>query len=220
MDDRVAVFTPDNEPYLGLEALLCFDNVIVWGLEKNTRAAAYTHKNKPTLTPLQHAACQIIPQGINIALSIRELVRQGYLFSSIVLMRPLVERAAVISYLAENPQAVQLWESGWSHGKRPALPTMIQSMSGASIDADEAREICAAHNHIVHADPVSTYYNLVHLGDGSAAYASGKMLDNPNLTQSIAMEALSFLIVLIGQLAKIFPGVVERTTSPGTESIQ
>src|SRR5450759_4218689 len=105
-----AVFTPDNEPYLGLQSVLWFDRIIVWALESNHQVAAYTHSHRSDLSPLQRAGCQITPQGVNIALSIRELVRQGYLFPAMVLMRPLIERAAVISYLALNPRAVSLWE--------------------------------------------------------------------------------------------------------------
>ncbi len=94
------IFTPDNEPYLGRESIFHFDQVIVSCLEANAGIAAYTHKNE--LNDLQKAACQIIPQGINLALSIRELVRQGYLFAAAVLMRPLIERAAIISYLLSS----------------------------------------------------------------------------------------------------------------------
>ena len=89
-----AVFTPANEPYLGRQSVYHFDQVIVSCLEANARVAAYTHAHAHQLSDLQKAACQIIPQGINLALSIRELVRQGYLFAAVVLMRPLIERAA------------------------------------------------------------------------------------------------------------------------------
>ena len=80
VERRPAVFTPDNEPYLGLQSVLWFDRIIMWTLESNHRVAAYSHAHTDQMSPLQKAACQMIPQGINIALSIRELVRQGYLF--------------------------------------------------------------------------------------------------------------------------------------------
>jgi hypothetical protein len=202
-----AVFMPDNEPYLGLPSVLWFDRIIVWALENNSRVAAHTHMRLDHLSALQKAACQIIPQGINLALSIRELVRQGYLFPAMVLMRPLIERAAVLSYLALNPGAVALWESGWKHAERPPLATMLQAMGGPEVNAAEARKICTAHNHIVHADPVGTYYNLVHLGDGRAAYASSKMLDSPDMADSICMEAQCYLIVLGARMAQVFADV-------------
>lgn len=154
VERRPAVFTPDNEPYLGLQSVLWFDRIIVWTLESNHRVAAYSHAHTDQMSPLQKAACQIIPQGIHIALSIRELVRQGYLFPAMVLMRPLIERAAVLSYLTDNPGAVPLWESGWKYAQRPPLAKMLQSMSGATVDAAEASKVCAAHNHIVHAAAV------------------------------------------------------------------
>ena len=73
-DDIVAVFTPDNEPYLGRESVYHFDQVILSCMEANSEIAAFTHSHN--LSRLQKAACQIIPQGINLALSVRELVRQ------------------------------------------------------------------------------------------------------------------------------------------------
>jgi hypothetical protein len=43
--------------------------------------------NRMQLSDLQKAACQIVPQGINLALTIRELIRQGYLFSSLTVSK-------------------------------------------------------------------------------------------------------------------------------------
>ena len=122
-------------------------------------------------------------------------------------MRPLIERAAVISYLCLNRDKVPLWESGWRHRERPKLAIMLRAMSGAKVDLDEAQKICDAHNHIVHGDPIGSFHNLIRLGDGRAAYASGKMLDSRETADAIAMEAQCYLIVLAGRVAELFPEV-------------
>src|SRR5258705_250823 len=106
------VFTPDNEPYLGLESVLWFDRIICWSMESNTKVARWTRQNSNILTGLQRAGCQIIPQGVSIALSIRELIRQAYLLSALILVRPLIERAAVVSYLDTHTAAVADWGRG------------------------------------------------------------------------------------------------------------
>lgn len=85
------VFTPDSEPYLGRGSLYRLDVTIVEALRANQATAELSHRGP--LTDLQRAACQILPQGVSIALSIRELIRQGYLFSAFILLRPLIERA-------------------------------------------------------------------------------------------------------------------------------
>jgi hypothetical protein len=219
MGKSPAVFTPHNEPYLGLQSLLWFDRVIVWALSGNERVAAYTIDHRDRLSALQRAACQIIPQGINIALSIRELVRRGYLFPALVLMRPPIERAAVLSYLCLNRNDVPLWENGWRYRERPKLATMLRAMSGAKVDLDEAQKICDAHNHIVHGDPIGSFHNLVRLGDGRPAYASGKMLDSQETADAIAMEAQCYLIVLAGRMAEVFSEVeIPPMSSPGETS--
>jgi hypothetical protein len=112
---------PDNPiqgPCLGRETLFLFDNVIIGAMEVNQRTAAWIHGK--ALTQLQRVGCQILPNGFSIALSIRELVRSGHLFSTEVLLRPLIERVAVISHLMEiGDNALDLWERGW---RRRAIP--------------------------------------------------------------------------------------------------
>ena len=200
------VFTPDNEPYVGRQSVYHFDQVILSCLEANTEVAAYTRAHAHELSALQKAACQIIPQGINLALSIRELVRQGYLFAAVVLMRPLIERAAVISYLHERPDEVILWENGWLYRERPSLATMLSTMGGEA-DVEQAKQICETFNHILHGDPIGSSFNLVNLGSGGMGYAVGKALSEPELCDFICFQSYCYLIVLMGRMAGCFPGV-------------
>jgi hypothetical protein len=213
-----AVFTTDNEPYLGLPSVLWFDRVIVWALDCSGRVAAYKHASSRELVPLQHAACQIIPQGINIALAIRELIRQAYLFPALVLMRPLIERAAVMSWLCLHPDEVPLWHAGWPHRKRPALQTMLEAMGGTAVGEDQAKQVKDAHNHIVHGDPIGSYHSLVPLGDGRVGYAPGKMLDSPDVADAVAMEAQCYLLVLTERMRQVF-AQLEFPAGPGSQGI-
>ena len=64
------IFNPGNEPYLGRELLFHFDNAICACLEQNGKIAPKTHGLDKT--DMQEAACQLIPQSISIALSIRD----------------------------------------------------------------------------------------------------------------------------------------------------
>jgi hypothetical protein len=88
------VFTPGNEPYLGRELLFHFDQLISSAMEQNASTAPRSHGR--VLSDHQNMACQVIAQALSIALSIRELIRQGYLFGAHVLLRALVERAAIL----------------------------------------------------------------------------------------------------------------------------
>jgi len=120
-------------------------------------------------------------------------------------MRPLIERAAIISYLCSKPESVSLWQNGWEHGKRPSLSEMMHTMGGGKVDLEETKKICAIHNHIVHGDPIGSFHNLIRLPKGGNAYSSSKMLDNPNLADEIAMEAQCYLIILSARMAQVFP---------------
>lgn len=73
--DIPVVFTPDNEPYLGRELLFHFDQMISCCLEKNSLVAPETHVMN--LNDSQKMACQVIPQSISIALSIKRVDSTG-----------------------------------------------------------------------------------------------------------------------------------------------
>lgn len=151
------VFTPDNEPYLGRYPLYVLDQLIPSALELHNEVAAKTREGD--LNPLQLAACQLIPQGVGLALTIREMIRQGYLFGAAVPIRPLIERAAIISYLIDHPEALNEWEAGWRHRKRPGLREMLQSLQPGAAP-DELKEITNRLNHLVHGDPMGAEWNL------------------------------------------------------------
>jgi hypothetical protein len=204
MPNDPPVFTPDNEPYLGRKSVYHFDKVIISCMEANKHAAKYTISHKNKLTRLQLCACEIIPQGISIALSIRELVRQGYLYGASVLIRPLIERAGIISYLCENPEEVQVWERGWNYKERPSMDEMLSAMSG-NADSETRKLIRRLHNSAVHGDPDSVLNSLTTLTDGTAGYSSSKILVNPELCDQICFEASCYLIVIMGRMVEIFP---------------
>lgn len=204
------VYLPSNEPYLGRESVHQFDAVIISCMELNSNIAAYTHRAE--LSKLQKAACQIIPQGVNLALTIRELVRQGYLFGALVLMRPLIERAATISYLHSNPGEINAWESGWQYRERPSLSKMLDTMSGG-VDTSLANQLCSHFNHIVHGDPIGSEWNMVRLSNSGFGYSVGKVTNAPELCDEICIQSFCYLIVLMGMMTACFtdaPHLKER----------
>ncbi len=202
--ESLVVFTPDNEPYLGRDSVFHFDQVILSCLEANAKIAAYTHNNE--LNDLQKAACQIVPQAINLALSIRELVRQGYLFAAAVLIRPLIERAAIISYLQEKPEGISLWQNGWRRKERPSLATMLATMTKV-VNTEQAQEICNDLNSLTHGDPKSSDFNLVSLPGGLLGYSVGKVLNKPELCDFVCFQSYLYLIVIMARMVACFPEI-------------
>jgi hypothetical protein len=108
------VFTPGNEPYLGRELLYRFDELISSAMEQNASTAPRSHGC--VLSDHQEMAGQVIAQALSITLSIRELIRQGYLFGAHVLLRALVERAAILLYIHHYPNNIERWKRGWHQG--------------------------------------------------------------------------------------------------------
>ena len=210
-ENSPAVFTPGDEPYLGNQSLMRFDLIIVAAMRANQAVAKASHDGP--LTDLQSAACEIIPQAVSICLSIRELIRQGYLLSGMILIRPLIERAAIISYLVQNPAAVDLWKRGWPHGKRPSLAKMLDSMGWDRVGISMGRKICDTFNHLVHGDPLASEWNTIDLDSGSVGHASGRILNRPDVCETLAGVAYSHMLILMAMMAATFPGVDETVSA-------
>jgi hypothetical protein len=210
-ENSPAVFTPSDEPYLGNQSLMRFDLIIVAAMRANQAVAKASHDGP--LTDLQLAACEIIPQAVSICLSIRELIRQGYLLSGMILIRPLIERTAIISYLVQNPAAVDLWKRGWPHGKRPSLAKMLDSMGWDRVGISMGRQICDTFNHLVHGDPLASEWNTINLDSGNVGHASGRILNRPDVCETLAGVAYSHMLILMAMMAATFPGVDETVNA-------
>jgi hypothetical protein len=215
------IFTPDDEPYLGLSEVLAFDRLIVIAMREQVTIATWTHGHEPSR--LQLAASQIVPSACSIALSIRELVRQAYLLSAMILLRPLAERIGALTYIIEDPSGLDLWEAGWPYARRPKFPQLLAFMSRTreasatvqGVDASEQRAafdehaaIASYYNDLVHGSPETAMETFVTLPDGRQAFTSGKDPWSPERAANIAAQAAVYLLVLTGQtIVQVFPEV-------------
>lgn len=76
-------------------------------------------------TSIQRAIVGIVPVGMSVACSVRQLVQLGYIPSAKILIRPLIERVMTAEYLFSSSQAVELWLAGWPQKKRPKLAYLL-----------------------------------------------------------------------------------------------
>jgi Family of unknown function (DUF5677) len=204
--EHPVIFTPDNEPYLGRELLLHFDLLISSCLEQNTAIAPRTHQMQ--LSDAQKMACIVISQSINIALSIRELIRQGYLFGAKVLIRSLVERAMILLYLKERPEDIEKWKRGWQlEDGTPSLSKMFNVIQDKVKPENPIKgyEFTKEMNNMVHGKPDSAFANLVSFDSNRAGYAVSKILNRPDLCDDICAEILPWFVVIQGMMAFYFP---------------
>jgi hypothetical protein len=192
-----AIFTPGNEPYLGRKSLKAFDDLIIACLAANNESAPKSHQIDKS--EFQEAACQLIPQSISLALSIRELVRQGYLFGALTLIRPLCERGVTLMYLRKNPDEIRIWNRGWKHNEAPSLSRMLNNL-GKDQFPEIGPEITRPFNSLIHGKPDSAKWSLVSLGNGQFGHGVSKILDNPQLCDQICIDAavwLSSVVVIM-----------------------
>ena len=198
------VFTPGDEPYLGRTLLCHFDQLICSAMEQNSVAAPASHGR--VLSDHQEMACQVIAQAISITLSIRELIRQGYLFGAHVLLRALVERSAILLYLHLYPNDIERWKRGWHQGDAPGLARMLDAIQAKQEhnSAIRGRDLTATMNSLLHSKPDSAPWNLVPLGGKGLGHAVSKILSRPDLCDDLCANAIPWLAVVQGMMAAYF----------------
>lgn len=207
------IFTPDNEPYLGLEELVALDRVIVAAVKELHRAKPLT-SNKPLSTP-QKAATLLIPSGYSLCLSVRELIRQGYLHGALTLLRPILERAITVKYLRLNTKSHPIWENGWKYKERPKLPEMIDKLFSDNLDnklnqtlADNNwtinKVLTSKGNEMVHGGIEGLLMNVNDTEEGMISNPS-KVVDRPDLAKEAALECATWLIILMTESTATFP---------------
>jgi hypothetical protein len=198
------VFDPGNEPYLGRQLLYHFDQLICSAMEQNSETAPQTHVRE--LTDQQKMACQVIPQALSIMLSIRELIRQGYLFGAHVLLRSFVERAVILMYLYYCPQEIDCWNRGWNYRDAPSLSKMLEVVQKKQEHTSviEGWKITREMNSLLHGKPDSAPWNLVSLGEGKVGHAVSKILDRPELCDDLCASMISWIVVVQGMMAAYF----------------
>jgi hypothetical protein len=204
------IFTPDNEPYLGRNLLFHFDQLIVSAMEQNSGTAPLSHGR--SLTDPQRMACQVIAQALSVALSIRELIRQGYLFGAHVLLRALVERAAILLYLHLYPDEIIRWNRGWQYNDAPSLGKMLEAIQvkGQREPITPGRDLTAAMNSLLHGKPDSAAWNLISLDDSRVGHAVSKILNRPDLCDDLCAQAMAWLVVVQAMMAAYFPSESSR----------
>lgn len=82
---------------------------------------------KAKWTDLQRAIVGIVPIGMSVACSIRELVAKGYIPSAKMLVRPMIERVVISEFLFTGAEAVSLWTKGWPSKGRPKLAALLSN---------------------------------------------------------------------------------------------
>jgi len=214
--DIQGVFTPDNEPYLGRTLLLHFDLLICSVMEQNSIVAPTSHKR--VLTDDQKMACQVVAQALSIALSIRELTRQGYLFGGHVLLRALAERAAILLYLHLYPAEISKWNRGWKHNEAPSLAKMFEKIQAKQQPGSPIRggDLTAPMNSLLHSKPDSAPWNLVQLKGAGFGHAVSKILDRPELCDELCANAIPWLVVVQGMMAAYFADELPESVDGGS----
>ncbi|MEX8493248.1 hypothetical protein [Sphaerotilus sp.] len=183
------------------------DVLISVTIEQNSSTRESTHDTDHS--DQQKMAIQVSSQAISISLSIRELIRQGYLFGAHVLLRPLVERSMILLYIYEYPADIKHWNNGWEQGKAPGLPKMIDRIAAKGTGTPEIKgsEMLRSMNSLMHSKPDSAYYNLVPAGEDRVGFASSKILNRPELCDSLCADVIPQLAIVGAMLNHYFPKV-------------
>jgi hypothetical protein len=152
-------------------------------------------------------ACQVIAQSLSITLSIRELIRQGYLFGALVLLRALVERGAILLYLQAYPDEIERWKRGWHHRDAPGLAKMLEAIQvkqqrGPVVAGSDLTELM---NSLLHSKPDSAYWNMISLEETGFGHAVSKILNRPEMCDALCANVIPWLVIVQAMMVAYFP---------------
>lgn len=206
----MSIFTPHNEPYLGVPLLVELDKLIVWSLDENQKLAVKSRQRGKS--DIQEICCVLVPQIISLSLGIRELIRQGYLFSALIQRRPLMERTITLLYLNVTPAKRSIWFAGWSYGDRPKLREMLEQLLDEKWEElrDDIRHLANSMNSLIHGDPESAAWNLISVKDKEGRAPVGKILNRRDLCEICASEAITSLVVAISTATDAFGNKISK----------
>ncbi len=156
------------------------------------------------LTPLQEGAIHLIPQATHLAASIQHLLDGALLLGSNVLLRPLIERVATMSYLYAHPNRVMDWSRDWKGTQRPNFSVMVSTIADGlhEIGSGDSRGLL---HGLVHGNFSSEWSNQVKRADGGNANATHQMPNSPEIADFIALDTSVSLLAILDLMFKIFP---------------
>ncbi|MEX0753944.1 MAG: hypothetical protein WD556_02350 [Actinomycetota bacterium] len=137
-------------------------------------------------------------------------MRQGYLYSAMVLRRPVVERIGTLSYLIEHPEGLSTWQAGWKHGTRPSFRQLLETMRGPAGEPgapsdDVIATVAKRYHELVHGGPSASSVVLITLADGTPAFTTGKDVHSPDKADAVCTELAMMAIVLMSRCVQVFP---------------
>lgn len=210
----MAIFGIDDEPYKGRDLLARFDKMLVMCTDKIMLLPTISTNNAEELESLsshQKMAIQLVNQTLNLAFSLRELIRQGYLFGALTLERSLAERAVILLYLKDKPSDIKLWEAGWNANhnnknlKAPSLAKMI-----ALVGQGQFKGAANGLNDLVHGKPASIFRAAM-VSDNCYIVSPSKTLNNTKECDDLCASVTSWLVCLLAMICHYFPEYLAST---------
>ncbi|MDC5870533.1 DUF5677 domain-containing protein [Vibrio europaeus] len=195
----MAIFGIDNEPYKGRELLVRFDEMLVMCTDKVMLLPTISTNNADEIENLsapQKMAIQLVNQSLNLAFSIRELIRQGYLFGALTLERSFAERVVTLLYLKEKPDHIKLWEAGWNTNhnnknlKAPGFAKMIAVVGKGQ-------------------------FKGAIVGDNCYIASPSKTLNNTRECDELCASVAPWLVCLLAMICHYFPDYLDPDEQQG-----
>jgi hypothetical protein len=114
--------------YVALEEYQKFRDMLETANTFSIGVAAFC-KNVGKLNSMETAVLQNSASAISILLSVNHLVQYGYLLSSKILLRSVIDRISTIAWLQSNGEnGLAVWARGWNYNDKERPKTMDQKL--------------------------------------------------------------------------------------------
>ena len=112
-------------------------------------------------------------------------------------------------YLRDSPQAVTSWHAGWERKGQPSFDLLVAHLVESNdriVSEPHRKQFSAMLHKVVHPDPAAAMWNMIEK-EGRPAFASGKLIDVPEVCDFCATFTHRCLSHLIRVALTIFPEV-------------
>jgi hypothetical protein len=178
----------------------------------------------PNLHGLERATIQLASGTFAILFSVRELVLTGYLLSSKILLRSMIDRISTIAWIRNNgDNGIAVWERGWLHKERPkSLSVKLECLedfkffeenNGTSFGNILDEEFVDILHGESHGDLQSALRNSAFAGSQIGQLAAGPNLYNSTECVAICKLASALAIQFLKEIQITVPRLMTGTVA-------
>jgi hypothetical protein len=120
------------------------------------------------------------------------------------MVRPLMERTAVLDYVVNNAGGVAIWERGWKQGDHPTLPELMAAMTGEDDRFELIQKMINDYNALVHVSRDESTLFLATDETGRLGYSPAQTPHEHDTAENVSAACIMAVTFLASNARRAF----------------